>query len=63
MNQSLSYPEQFAVTPDLLHVVIPRAEIVAEMRARGEHRTLNDVCLAVAVVADVIAAAQHAPRD
>jgi len=63
MNQSVSYPEQFAVTPDLLHVVIPRAEIVAEMGARGEHRALNDVCLAVAVVADVIAAAQYAPRD
>ena len=49
-----NYPEQFATTPDLLHVVIPRAEIVAEMTLRGEDETLNDVCLAVAVVADVI---------
>lgn len=53
-----SYPEQFTTTPDLLHVVIPRAEIVAEMTVRGEHETLNDVCLAVAMVADVIGTAQ-----
>ena len=52
-----NYPEQFATTPDLLHVVIPRAEIVAEMTRRGEDQTLNDVCLAVAVVADVIGSA------
>ena len=52
-----NYPEQFATTPDLLHVVIPRAEIVAEMTLRGEDETLNDVCLAVAVVADVIGSA------
>ena len=36
-----------------------RAEIVAEMSARGEQHTLNDVCLAVAVVADVISCAQQ----
>lgn len=48
------YPEQFATTPDLLHVVIPRVEIVAEMVVRGEDATLNDVCLAVAVVADAL---------
>ena len=54
-----SYPEQFATTPDLLHVVIPRAEIVAEMTLRGEDETLNDVCLAVAVVADVIGSAME----
>ena len=48
------YPEQFATTPDLLHVAIPRLEVVAEMAARGEHETLNDVCLAVAVVAEAI---------
>ena len=52
-----NYPEQFATTPDLLHVVIPRAEIVAEMTLRGEDETLNDVCLAVAVVADAIGTA------
>ena len=51
------YPDQFATTPDLLHVVIPRAEIVAEMTLRGEDEALNDVCLAVAVVADVIGSA------
>ena len=48
------YPEQFATTPDLLHVVIPRSEIIAEMGHRGEDATLNDVCLAVAVVADAL---------
>lgn len=52
------YPEQFATTPDLLHVVIPRVEIVAEMAVRGEDDTLNDVCLAVAVVAEAIGSAQ-----
>jgi hypothetical protein len=57
MNHIRYYPEQFATTPDLLHIAIPRAEIIAEMAARGEHEALNDVCLAVAVVADVIGAA------
>jgi len=53
------YPEQFSTTPDLLHVVIPRVEIVSEMTVRGEHDTLNDVCLAVAVIADAIGLAQE----
>ena len=54
-----TYPEQFLTTPDLLHVVIPRVEIIAEMALRGEHEALNDVCLAVAVVADAIGQAQE----
>ncbi len=54
-----TYPEQFLTTPDLLHVVIPRAEIIAEMALRGEHDALNDVCLAVAIVADAIGQAQE----
>ena len=54
-----TYLEQFSVTPDLLHVVIPRTEIIAEMTVRGEHETLNDVCLAVALVADAIGIAQR----
>jgi hypothetical protein len=54
-----NYPEQFLTTPDLLHVVIPRVEIIAEMTVRGEHATLNDVCLAVAVVADFIGLAME----
>ncbi len=53
-----TYPEQFSTTPDLLHVVIPRLEIVAEMTVRGEDDTLNDVCLAVAVVADALSTAR-----
>ena len=62
MNQSVArkYPEQFATTPDLLHVVIPRHEIIAEMSLRGEDETLNDVCLAVAVVADAVGLAMAA---
>ncbi|MCZ6458374.1 MAG: hypothetical protein O6766_03330 [Gammaproteobacteria bacterium] len=54
-----TYPEQFLTTPDLLHVVIPRVEIIAEMALRGEHDALNDVCLAVAIVADAIGQAQE----
>jgi len=57
-NNSTRYPEQFATTPDLLHVVIPRQEIIAEMAVRGQDDTLNDVCLAVAVVAEAISHAQ-----
>ncbi len=52
------YPGQFSTAPDMLHVAIPRMEIVAEMAVRGERETLNDVCLAVAIVADAIASAQ-----
>lgn len=55
------YSGQFAVTPDLLHVTIPQIEIVEQMSLRGEQETLNDVCLAVAMVADAIAAAQTSP--
>ena len=55
INQT--YLGQFSPTPDLLHVAIPRVEIAAEMVARGEHETLNNVCLAVAIVADLIGAA------
>ncbi len=59
-NYNQGYPSQFATTPDLLHVAIPRSEIVAEMAARGEHDALNDVCLAVAIVADAIGNARLA---
>jgi hypothetical protein len=52
------YTEQFATTPDLLHVAIPRVEIIAEMTMRGEQETLDDICLAVALVADAIGTAQ-----
>ena len=58
MEHERIYGGQFAVTPDLLHVTIPQQEIVAEMLRRGEQEALNDVCLAVAVVADAIACAQ-----
>ena len=58
MERSRYYSGQFAVTPDLLHVTVPQTEIVTEMSKRGETETLNDICLAVAVVADAIVAAQ-----
>ncbi len=52
------YPDQFATTPDLLHVAIPRMEIIAEMAVRGEQETLDDICLAVALVADAVGLTQ-----
>lgn len=58
MNAVRYYPGQFAVTPDLLHVTVPQSEILQEMFERGEQATLNDICLAVAVIADAIDAAQ-----
>lgn len=54
------YHGQFASYDDLLVVAIPQREIVAAMTVKGEQQTLNDVCLAVAIVADAIAAAQTA---
>lgn len=52
------YPEQFVLPPDLLHVAIPRREIIAAMDARGDEVALDDLCLAVAVVADAIGTVQ-----
>ncbi|MCZ6618924.1 MAG: hypothetical protein O7E57_12410 [Gammaproteobacteria bacterium] len=52
------YPGQFSTSPDLLHVAIPRVEIIAEMAVRGEHETLDDICVAVALIADAINSAQ-----
>ena len=59
MTDVKTYPEQFDTTPDALHVAIPRLEIVAEMAVRGEYEALNDVCLAVAIVADAIGEARE----
>lgn len=53
------YPEQFTRVPDLLHVAIPRREIIAEMHARGDEAALDDLCAAVAVVADLIGMARQ----
>ncbi len=52
------YPGQFSTSPDLLHVAIPREEIISEMAVRGEHETLDNVCVAVALIADAICTAQ-----
>jgi hypothetical protein len=55
-----SYSDQFVAPPDLLWVAIPRQEILAEMHVRGDQAALDDLCLAVAVVADAIGLAQSA---
>lgn len=60
MRKAAYYRGQFATTPDYVHVTIPQHEIVAEMAQRGEAETLNNVCLAVAVVADLISQATTA---
>ncbi len=56
------YPGQFEQSPDLLFVAIPRVEIISEMARRGDDRALNDVCLAVAMVAEAVNAAFAAAR-
>ncbi len=48
----LPYPGQFEPPPDPLFVAIPRIEIIREMARRGDEATLDDVCFAVALVAD-----------
>ena len=58
MQSIPSYIGQFSITPDLFHVTVPQAEIVEQMVVRGEQQVLNDVCLAVAIVADAIHSAQ-----
>jgi hypothetical protein len=56
------YPGQFDASPDVLYVAIPRVEIISEMARRGDERALNDVCLAVAMVAEALNAAFLATR-
>jgi hypothetical protein len=51
------YQGQFDQSPDPLYVAIPRTEIISEMARRGDDRALNDVCFAVAVVAEALNAA------
>ena len=60
--QDVPYPGQFDPSPDVLFVAIPRIEIIAEMARRGDDRALNDVCLAVATVAEALNAACVATR-
>ena len=63
MKNTLSrYPGQFEQSPDALFVAIPRVEIISEMARRGDDRALNDVCLAVAIVAEAMNAARVATR-
>jgi hypothetical protein len=56
---SAAYPEQFEGSPDLLHIAIPRSEIIGEMAHRGSARTLEDVCFAVAITAQLLGAAMQ----
>jgi hypothetical protein len=63
MKDTLSrYPGQFDQSPDPLYVAIPRVEIISEMARRGDDRALNDVCLAVAIVAEAMNAAWNSAR-
>jgi hypothetical protein len=48
------YPGQFEPSRDPLMVAIPREEIITEMARCGEDRTLDLVCISVAVVLDAI---------
>ncbi len=53
-----AYPGQFQLPPDVLHIAIPRGDIVEEMRRNGEEATVDRVCLAVAVVVDALESAR-----
>ena len=57
------YPDQFATTPDLLHVAIPRMEIIAEMSVRGEQETLDDIWCLLACRQAVKAGEELAPDE
>lgn len=48
------YPGQFETPRDPLAVAIPRGEIITEMARCGEDRTLDLVCISVAVVLDLM---------
>jgi hypothetical protein len=54
-----AYPGQFEGSPDLLHIAIPRSEIIGEMARRGSASTLDDVCLAVAITAQLLGGSMH----
>jgi len=53
------YKGQFATMTDSLEIAIPRDEIIAAMLEQGEKRVLDNVCLAVALIADAIEAARE----
>lgn len=53
-----AYPHQFTLAPDPLYIAIPKAEIVAAMKERGEEDVIDDVCVAVAVIVDALEAAR-----
>lgn len=48
------YPGQFETLRDPLAVAIPREEIITEMARCGEDRTLDLVCISVALVLDAM---------
>ena len=53
-NTLARYADQFTPMPDLLHIAISRSEIMAAMRQAGEDTTIDQVCMAVAVVVDAL---------
>lgn len=53
-----AYPNHFTLAPDPLYIAIPKVEIVAAMKARGEEDVIDDVCVAVAVIVDALEAAR-----
>lgn len=59
-NMIEQYKDQFAPMPDLLHIAISRSEIMAAMRHTGEDTTIDQVCMAVAVVVDALESARQA---
>lgn len=48
------YPGQFETPREPLAVALPREEIITEMARCGEDRTLDLVCISVAVVVDAL---------
>jgi hypothetical protein len=58
-SQVTPYPGQFTLAPDLLHIAIPRQEIIFAMNTRGDEQALEDLWLAVAVVADLVGVARR----
>lgn len=58
-NMIEQYTDQFTPMPDLLHIAISRSEIMAAMRSAGEDATIDQVCMAVAVVVDALESARQ----
>ena len=51
------YPGQFATVPDLFFIAVTRSDIIAEIMVSGETRVLEDLYLAVSVIAEAVGTA------